>query len=87
MVGLRWGDVINELDIVRVVKLIGAAKDHLWPDLSFRAPEVGDEGTVVAVHVLDGGLVGYTVEFVNSEGGAEWLADFLGEELMVVEGR
>jgi hypothetical protein len=74
----------KELDVVRVRRLL-APKLELGPDRDgYRAPQVGDEGTVVWVEGHPAGGARYTVESVDPDGYTVWLADFEPDELEAV---
>ncbi len=71
---------MEELSIVRIVKL-DTSDRHFDGSIGVkRAPRVGDIGTVVH---MTGDL--HIVESVNREGLTEWLADFTSDELEEVE--
>lgn len=69
--------IFNELDAVRIVKLLQPTRPFDGSKGTTRPPQVGDTGTIVTDY--DG--VGYCVECVSSDGMTVWLADFAPEEL------
>lgn len=74
---------IEELDIVRIVKLLQDDRQCDGTAGVQRAPRIGDTGTVVHVHAVDGAAKAYTVEDVDASGYTIWLADFHLDELVL----
>lgn len=70
--------MFNELQVVKVVRLLSPHRSFEGTQGISREPHVGDQGTIV--HVLAPGKA-FTVESVNSDGLTIWLADFQAEEL------
>jgi len=68
----------QEHEVVRVICI--PERYRVPRDPRFRVPRVGDRGTIVATG-LSTEVEAYTVECVAPDGGAEWLLDFLAEEL------
>ena len=69
---------ISEYDLVRVSSVNTAQP---WPKLEgMKPPQVGDEGTVVAVLSQRR----FIVESVDSEGLTRWLCEFDADDLTVV---
>lgn len=74
---------LDTYDIVRVTRLLQPERWFDGTDTVARAPQVGDQGTIVHVHEKD---VAYIVECVErTTGYTIWLADFYTEELELVE--
>ena len=71
----------QELDVVRVVKLLTPTRSFESSKGAGRAPAVGDTGAVVMAYEEHGV---YTVECVSPEGMTVWLADFEPDELEAV---
>jgi hypothetical protein len=69
---------MNELALVRVVRLAAPERDVTGTDGATRQPRIGDVGTVV--FVLEPGAA-YTVECIDDDGMTAWLADFDAHEL------
>jgi hypothetical protein len=68
-------------DRVRVVRLLVAHRDVTGASTSPPQPYVGEEGDVVA----DVGEGIYLVEHATADGQTIWLAEFLADELELVE--
>jgi hypothetical protein len=66
----------EELERVRVVKLLSTERDVLGSFNPSPQPLVGEVGMIVDVRDD-----AYTVECVDGEGYTRWLADFAAEEL------
>lgn len=67
---------INELDMVRVVRLEGGPTRPVdGTPGAVRQPAIGDTGTVVA-SLEAGGVRKYIVECVDDAGMTAWLGDF-----------
>lgn len=71
---------IEELDVVRIARLLESERQFSGTAGAQRAPQVGDVGTVV--HVLEADRA-FIVEAVDPEGFTLWVADFLAEELQL----
>lgn len=76
---------IREFDIVRVVRLLERDRPFDGTVSVQRPPRLGDVATVV--HEYDASHVNtpVAVEMVDEEGMTVWLADFLREELELVQ--
>ncbi|MCH9648977.1 MAG: hypothetical protein K0U98_12125 [Deltaproteobacteria bacterium] len=70
---------------VRVVRLIGAAADYDFCGFNQRSPAVGDTGTLI--HTLEASdlPMKFVVENCDDKGVPIWLAEFVQEELELVE--
>jgi hypothetical protein len=75
---------MDELDTVRIVRLLAPGRAFDGTELVKRAPRLGDLGTVVYVVYQDSAPALYTVEAVDLNGNTLWLADFVPEELSLV---
>lgn len=75
------GDVLLELDVVEVIKLLRPNRHYTGTEGVCRPPNVGDTGTIVFVHNPEGPNVMFSVECVDKNGATVWLADFSPEEL------
>jgi hypothetical protein len=74
---------IQELDVVRVVRLLAPSRPFEGTKRASRAPRVGDTGAVVHVYEKHDDSHLFAVESVDNEGHTIWLADFALEELHV----
>ena len=74
---------IKEYDVVRVRSLDGAQIQDFG--LAFRAPVVGDEGTVVCLLSADGQPERLMVECVMPDATAAWIASFPEHALERIE--
>lgn len=70
---------------VRVRQLVGSADDYDSWKMNRIPPAVGDIGYLIDVLDAPGLPSKFVVEKSDSEGVTLWLADFLQEELQVVE--
>jgi hypothetical protein len=68
----------QELDSVRVAKLLSLTRPFSSSEGVGRAPAVGDTGAVVMAYENPRG---YTVECISPDGMTVWLADFEPDEL------
>jgi hypothetical protein len=75
---------MNELDCVKIIQLLESERHYDGTEGVKRAPQIGDEGTIVHVGVSDGKTVGYIVESIDSKGFTIWLADFLPDEIQAI---
>lgn len=66
-----------EYGIVRVARLLRPDRHFQGTPEVYRAPQVGDIGTLVYAY----DVTSFSVECVNTEGMTVWLADFFAEEL------
>ena len=73
--------ILKELDCVKIIRLLESDRHYDGTEGVKRAPQIGDEGTIVHVYTTDGKTAGFIVENVNKEGYTIWLADFLPEEI------
>ena len=71
---------IDELDVVRIARLLTQDRAFSGTEGVSRAPRIGDLATVV--HVLEPGCA-FIVESVDHDGYTIWVADFLAEELIL----
>jgi hypothetical protein len=70
---------------VRIVRLIGSPTNYNGWNLNRRAPQVGDRGFLIDRLDAEGVGTRWVVEASASDGTTIWLADFLDEELELVE--
>jgi hypothetical protein len=75
------GDVLLELDVVEVIKLLRTDRPYTGTQAVCRPPRVGDTGTIVSVWNPETSDILYSVECVDKNGATVWLADFFAEEL------
>ena len=75
---------LDELDTVRVVRLLTPNRHFDSSYAEGRSPHVGDEGVIVYVHRQNSAPTLYTVESVDTNGYTLWLADFVPEELSLI---
>ena len=73
----------HEYDVVRVRQLLQPDRHYDGTQCVKRSPRVGDKGTIVLIP--PGTNSWYIVECVNSDGFTVWLADFVTDELELVE--
>jgi hypothetical protein len=76
---------MNEFDVVRVVQLLTPDRRSDGSEGVARPPQLGDVGVIVHVYSKDGMISGYIVECLAKNGYTIWLADFVPEELELVE--
>ncbi|HEY6073723.1 MAG TPA: hypothetical protein VIV15_10095 [Anaerolineales bacterium] len=80
-------NLFHEYDVVRVTKLLKPERDFMGSEDTKRPPRVGDIGTIV--DIPEGSSDYYVVECVDSDegswGATLWLADFVSDELELVE--
>lgn len=74
-------DAFPQYSGVKVKTLLKPPHAYDGWGINLRPPVVGDTGTVVEVLRDHGVPTTYVVECVNGDGTAEWLADFIEEEL------
>jgi len=74
---------LEELDVVRVVRLLEPNRQFTGTEGVKRRPRAGDKGTVVQVHSPVQGEAAFIVEAIDSEGYTLWLADFVASELQL----
>lgn len=76
---------LREYDVVRVVRLLerdrsfGGTEGVRWP------PRIGDAGTVAHEYDPSSSDAPVAVEMTDKDGMTVWLADFVREELEVVQ--
>ena len=75
---------MKRYDVVRVKSLSADLERDGWR-VNARAPSVGDIGTVVEILEAGGQTPHFVVESIAADGSTLWLADFVAEELEVVE--
>ena len=79
---------ITELDLIRVVAMVGSPESHLAMNDCLRAPAVGDVGTVVGLdppRLPTDRKTQFVVESCDDEGNTVWLAQFSRNEIRLVE--
>lgn len=77
-------DAIQELDSVRIVKLLTPRRHISSSQGCGRQPAVGDDGVVVHIYTENGEPAGYIVECVAFDGMTVWLADFEPDEVQAL---
>jgi hypothetical protein len=77
---------LTEYDIVRVVKLIESERHYTGSPGVARPPAVGDIATICMEYAPEDPEAPVVVECINADGLTIWLADFLREELVFVDG-
>lgn len=75
---------IREHDIVRVVRLREEGRNFDGTESVRRAPRIGDIGSIVHCDPSRSDAA-VAVEMVDEEGKTVWLADFVREELELVQ--
>jgi hypothetical protein len=75
---------IREYDVVRVTRLLDAARSFTGTESVARAPAVGDVATVCQEYQPTDPTARVAVEMVDSSGSTIWLADFERSELELV---
>jgi hypothetical protein len=73
----------HEYDVVRVTQLLQPDRHFTGYESIKRPPQVGDVGTIVDIHPEMGSWC--IVECVAGDGSTIWLADFMTNELELVE--
>lgn len=76
---------LEELDVVRVVRLRTAERPYDGTEGVLRAPRLGDEGTVVLAAARGDADGTVMVECVDADGMTIWLADFATDELELTD--
>ena len=74
-------DSLQEYDVVRIVKLINPSRNITGMKSVSRPPKIGDVATVCHYYPESP----FIVEMVDQDGMTIWLADFVTEELELVE--
>jgi hypothetical protein len=75
----------NELDGVRVVRLLRLDRSYSGTGDVARPPRIGDSGTIVLAYPDPSAP--YCVESVDDEGRTIWLADFDADEVVPIRAR
>ena len=76
-------DLFHEYDVVRVKKLIVQDRWYTGSSTVKRPPSIGDCGTIV--DIPKGSIDRLTAECVDKNGQTIWVADFIADELELIE--
>jgi hypothetical protein len=77
--------ILEPFAVVRIKRLLLAATEYNSWGVNQRPPEIGDSGTLIDVLHVAGVEDRYVVECSGPDGIDIWLADFVAEELEIVE--
>jgi len=78
-------NALKDFDTVRVVRLLDSERKYDGSQGVMRPPRIGDTGAIVHIYSVDDKATGYIVEKVAPNGYTTWLADFLPDEIELVE--
>jgi hypothetical protein len=76
---------MKEFDTVEIVRLNRPDRPYDGTAPVMRAPRVGDTGSIVNIYTSEGEVTGYMVEEVDMDGNTIWLADFMPDEIRLVQ--
>ncbi len=76
---------LREHDVVRVVRLLEQGRSFDGTEGVRRAPRIGDVGTIAHEYDPSHSDAPVAVEMVDEDGMTVWLADFVREELELVQ--